>query len=153
MKFGKTLLAVLVVMFTIGAAYSRAEGELSIQPGLYSVRSSTKSNFDTEPRESTLERCIAVSEIKPETFLPDKDNCKISNLKSGKSKASFDMSCNQPDGTQAFTGHAEYSTTETTFSYKFVLKGPYQGKELVLNSEGKATRIGACETVSPPAAK
>lgn len=153
MRFGKTLLAVLVVMFTIGAGYSHAEGELSIQPGLYKVTSSTKSNFDTEPSERTLERCIAVSEIKPETVLPDRENCSISNLKTGKSNASFDMNCNQPDGTKAFTGHAEYSTTETTFSYKFDLKGPYQGKELVLNSEGKATRIGACEAVPPPAAE
>jgi len=153
MRFGKTLLAVLVIMFTIGAGYSHAEGELSIQPGLYKVTSSTKSNLDTEPRERTLERCIAVSTIEPETFLPDRDNCSISNLKSGKSKASFDMSCSQPDGTKAFTGHAEYSTTETTFSYKTVLKGPYQGKELILNAEGKATRIGACEAVQPPSAE
>jgi hypothetical protein len=153
MRFGKTILAVLVVMFIAGAGYSHAEGELSIQPGLYKVTSTTKSNLDKEPRERTLERCIAVSTIEPETLLPDKENCSISNLKSEKNNASFDMTCNQPDGTKAFTGHAEYSTTETTFTYKFDLKGPYQGKELVLNSEGKATRIGACEAVTPPAAE
>lgn len=149
MRFGITLSAVLVVMLIVGAGYSHAEGELSIQPGLYKVSSKTKSNFDTQPRERTLERCISVSQIEPETVLPDKDNCKISNLKSGSNKASFDMSCNQPNGAKAFTGHAEYNTTETTFSYKFVLKGPYQGKELVLNSEGSATRIGDCAQTPP----
>ena len=149
MRLGKRLLPALIIMFIIGAGYSRAEGELSIQPGLYKVSSKTKSNFDTLPRERTLERCIAVSTIEPETVLPDKDNCEISNLKTASNSASFDMSCKQPDGSKAFTGHAEYSTTNTTFNYKFVLKGPYQGKELVLNSEGSATRIGACAQVPP----
>ena len=122
---------------------SRAQNVINIKPGKYEIDSKTRTSFDNSLSKKTEERCIQGNKLSPEVFLPNRENCTISNLKDKGNGASYDMTCRTPDGV-ALTGHVEYQAQETSFNYKLQLKGPFQDKQIEINAEGKAKWVGDC---------
>lgn len=139
-------IGVLLIAVIALCAYNAhgEDGVLTIKPGVYKITGKTTTNLDEKPQLKTSEVCIPVSEIRPETMLPDKDTCTIDNIKSSENKASFDLQCKGPDGTSSLKGKAEYSTAQDSFKFKFNLDGVASGKEIKVNSEGSAKRTGDC---------
>jgi hypothetical protein len=135
-----TFLIVIVSMFS---AASMAEDEMTIKPGRYEILSSKRTSIDNALSKKTTERCIQGNTITPESLLPDRKNCVIKNLKRKGNSSSFDMECNTPGG-QSLKGHMEYNTKETSFKYKFNMKGPYEDGVLEIDASGSAVRVGDC---------
>lgn len=138
------LIAFLSVPVLPHAGALAKEGVLKINPGMYKITGSTKTNLDEKPQVKTSEVCIPESEIRPETMLPPDGNCKIKNLKSSDNKASFDIDCSGTDNVSTLKGKAEYSTDGDKFMFKFNLDGKSSGKEIKVDSEGSAERTGDC---------
>ncbi len=121
-----------------------AEGELSIKPGKYRLSKTTKTNFDTVPVTTTAEECITDPDLDPVSILPNRENCKIQNMKAEQNKTSFDFICKEPGSTSALKGHAEYSTEGDIITSNISLEGIYKGEELIVKSRGRGERIGDC---------
>lgn len=134
---------VMVLGLALPGAFA-AEGELSITPGMYRVTSSTRSNYDTQPTERTINRCITSKSLDPDTILQGKENCEIDNVVKSGSSASFDFMCKDPQTGRKLVGHAEYSSQGTSFSFNFKIDSPYGDKHLELTSQGTASRTGDC---------
>ncbi len=149
MSSGKfVILSIAIVFCLLPHSTVYAEGELSIKPGYYKLIKTTKTNFDIVAATSTTEECITDPDLDPESVLPNKENCRIRNLKSTKNNASFDFTCDKTGDKSALKGHANYSTGGNTISYQFKIEGLFRGKALIVESSGTGERIGDC--VSEP---
>ena len=134
--------SLIIIGFMFSAA-SMAGNSQTIMPGKYEVTSKMRTNIDNSLSKKTIERCIQGNTINPESFLPDKDRCSLKNLKIEGNNSSFDIRCTAPSGLD-LTGHMEFSTQETSFTYKFTLKAPYEDRVFELDGEGSAVRVGDC---------
>ncbi len=134
--------AIAICLLTSSVLY--ANGVLSIKPGKYKLTQTTKTNFDTVAATRTTEECITDPDLDPQSILPNKENCKINNLKTEENKTSFDFVCSEQGKTSKLKGKAEYSTKDNTISSNIRLEGFYDGRELTVESSGKGERIGDC---------
>lgn len=146
--FKVTPFAVFVIAFAILTGFisqdeSNAQDQPKIKPGNYEITTKMRSSLDNALSKKTLERCIQGDTINPKSFLPDPERCELTDLVKSGNKSSFDMKCTSPSGL-ILTGHMEYTVGETSFSYKFELEAPHEGKTLDIESEGHAKRIGEC---------
>ena len=123
---------------------AHAEGELAIKPGQYKLTKTTKTSFDSVPTTRTAEECITDPDLDPESILPNKENCKIENLKTAKNKTSFDFICTEPGKTSILKGQAEYGISNNTISSNIRLEGVSNGEEFLVESSGTGERIGDC---------
>ena len=128
----RIIILYIFIVLLLFSSSTYADGELSIKPGKYRITKTTKTNFDTVPATRTVEECITDPTLDPQSILPDKDKCRIKNLKSATNKASFDFSCEKSGEKSALKGHAEYSTQGNTILYEFRLEGSYKGRDLIV---------------------
>lgn len=135
---------VSVTLFLLCATVLHADGKLAIKPGKYKLTKTTKTNFDSVPATRTTEECITNPDLDPESILPNKENCEISNLKTANNKTSFEFVSTEPDKNSTLKGQAEYSTNEDSISSSIRLEGFYDGKKLLVESSGAGERIGDC---------
>lgn len=133
-----------IALLLVCSTFVFAEGELAIKPGVYKLTKTTKTNFDLVPATRTAEECITDPDLDPESILPNKENCKIENLKTATNKTSFDFICTEPDKTSILKGHAEYSINDDTISSNIRLEGVSNGEEFIVESSGTGERIGDC---------
>lgn len=134
-----------IALFMVCSVVAQAEGELAIKPGQYKLTKTTKTNFDSVPATRTTEQCITNPDLDPESILPNKENCKINNLKTANNKTSFEFVCTEPGKTSTLKGQAEYSTNEDSISSSIRLEGFHDGKKLLIESSGAGERIGDCD--------
>lgn len=134
--------SLIVIGFMFSTA-SMAKNDHTIMPGKYEVTSKMRTSIDNSLSKKTIERCIQGNTINPESFLPDKERCSLKNLKKEGDISSFDIMCTSPSGLD-LTGHMEFSTQKTSFTYKFTLKTPYEDNVFELSGEGSAVRVGDC---------
>lgn len=135
-------ICMMLCLFMINLAY--AEGELSIRPGKYKLIKTTKTNFDSAPVTRTTEECITNPNLDPQSILPDKENCRIENLKTAENSTSFDFICTEQGNSSSLKGKAKYSVDADIITSNFRLEGLYQGEELIVESTGKGQRLGDC---------
>jgi len=138
------IINIAIVICLLPSSVLHAEGELAIKPGKYKLTKTTKTNFDTVAATRTSEECITDPDLDPESILPNKENCKINNLKTAENKTSFDFICSEQGKTSTLKGQAEYSIKDNSISSNIRLEGFYGGKELIVESSGAGQRIGDC---------
>ncbi|MFA9408382.1 MAG: DUF3617 domain-containing protein [Candidatus Dadabacteria bacterium] len=143
-KYAISVINIAIVLFALSSGVLHAEGELVIKPGKYKLTKTTKTNFDSVAATRTTEECITNPDLDPESILPNKENCKINNLKTANNKTSFDFICTEQGKNSTLKGQAEYSTNESSISSNIRLEGLFDGKELIVESSGKGERIGDC---------
>jgi len=146
-KYSTFSIYAVFALWLLSPPLLHAEGELTIKPGQYRITKTTKTNFDTVPATRTSEECITDPDLDPESILPSKDNCKITNLKSTADKTTFDFTCTEPGNSSTLKGYAEYGTTGNSISSQVKLEGSYKGQKLIVESSGLGERIGDC---APP---
>ncbi|MEM7009211.1 MAG: DUF3617 family protein [Thermodesulfobacteriota bacterium] len=139
-----SLVLIILGIFILIPITLHAQGELSIKPGKYRLSKTTKTSFDTVPASRTTEECITDPDLDPQSILPNKENCTISNMKTSDNQTSFDFTCENVGKSSTLKGYAEYSTDGDKISSSIRLKGLYQGKELIVESSGSGERIGDC---------
>lgn len=122
-----------------------ADGELSIEPGKYKITKTTKTSFDTTAATRTSEECITNPDLDPESILPNKKNCTISNLKSENHKTTFEFICKESGKTSELKGYAEYSAKSGSISSQIKLEGSHQGEKLIVESTALGERVGGCD--------
>jgi len=143
-KYTISVINIAIVLFALSSGVLHAKGELVIKPGKYKLTKTTKTNFDSVAATRTTEGCITNPDLDPESILPNKENCKINNLKTANNKTSFDFICTEQGKNSTLKGQAEYRTNENSISSNVRLEGLFDGKELIVESSGKGERIGDC---------
>ena len=143
-KSGFYILLLTALFCGISLADSHSEGELSIQTGKYRITKTTKTNFDTVAATRTTEECITDPDIDPESILPNKENCKINNLKTSGNKTTFEFICKESGKSSELKGYTEYSTTNNMISSTVKLDGTFKGKKLLVESSATGERLGDC---------
>ena len=99
------VMAACAALATIACAYAvEAQDVLEINPGRYSINKSTETNYDTEPQLFSDEKCITDSAIDPRALLPDKEKCRVENVKKGDNSISFEYACSKKDEFNAING-------------------------------------------------
>lgn len=143
-KYKILIFNIAIVICLLPSSVLYADGELVIKPGKYKLTKTTKTNFDTVAATRTSEECITDPDLDPESILPNKENCKINNLKTAENKTSFEFICSEQGKTSTLKGQAEYSAKDNFISSNIRLEGFYNGKELIVESSGAGERIGDC---------
>lgn len=92
--------------------------------------------FEMPPQN--FQSCVKQEDVdKSKQYQTQRDqDCEVKNMKQSGNKVSFDVACK--DGT---TGHAEYSSTETTMSGKTVMNREGTAMTMVMS----AKRVGDCK--------
>ena len=138
------LIALLIIAGVMFQSESLAQNVITIKPGKYLIESKTRTSYDNSLSKKSEERCIQGNSLRPQVFLPDREKCTIQNLKETGKSATFDMTCQTPNGAN-LKGHVEYSSSqETNFKYKLNMKGPFQNQEVEISAEGDAKWVGDC---------
>lgn len=143
-KYASISMFIVFAFWFWSAAYVFADGELTIKPGQYKITKTTKTNFDSVPATRSSEQCITDPDLDPESILPNKDNCKIENLKSADNQTTFEFVCIEPSNSSKLKGYAEYGTNGNSISSKVKVEGTYKGQSLIVESIGTGERLGDC---------
>ncbi len=142
------VLMTLTILMFAAAAFTGARADkttLDVTPGKYVINKETSTNLKPEPLTRTEEKCITESKFDPETALPDRESCSVSNMKKSGNKVTFDIDCKGSAQMLPMKGKAEYSATDSTLSWNLNMKGMMQDQEVTVNSKGEGKRVGACE--------
>lgn len=137
-------ICILTTLILISPTASHAEGELEIKPGKYKLTKTTKTNFDTAPVTRTAEECITDPDLDPQSILPNRETCKIENLKATENRTSFSFACTELGKNSTLKGQADYSINGDTITSNIRIEGVSQGKEIIVESKGTGEWIGEC---------
>lgn len=133
----------LIVFIALSSSFA-ADDSIKVVPGNYSVTTTTRSSFNTEPEISTDDECIDKDSVDAKDFLPD-PKCTVSNLKKDSNKLSFNMKCEGDQTMPAMTGTAEISATSKTVKSDYKMVGTFQGREFSVNSKSEGKLTGPCK--------
>lgn len=140
-KFSLIVSFVMLLSFTTAGA---ADNSIPIVPGQYSVKRTTSSNLNPEPKTETVENCIPTDSFNPSMALPDA-SCTANNIKKSGNKLTFDIKCDGGQSMPPMTGKTKVSTTSSTLKIEMDMLTTFQGKEFAINSKSEAKRIGDCK--------
>ncbi|GJM14836.1 MAG: hypothetical protein DHS20C13_01630 [Thermodesulfobacteriota bacterium] len=138
-----SLIVLFIVVGCISTA-SLAEDSIPVVPGQYSVKSTTTSNLNPEPKTQTEEHCIPIDKFTPSMALPDA-TCTASNIKKSSNVLTFDIKCPGNDQRPPMTSKAEVVTTKSTLNIKMDIVNTFEDKVYSVKSLSEGKRIGECK--------
>jgi len=138
-----TLIVSLVVLVSFSGSWA-ADDFITVVPGKYNIKTTTRSNMSPNPQIETQEHCIGKASHNTKSFLPDDENCSASNVKKSGNKITFDFKCTGDERMPAMTGKADASASSSTLSSHFKMTGVAQGQEFSVDTTSEGSRTGSC---------
>lgn len=132
----------LMVLVSSSGSWA-ANDSITVVPGNYKIKTTTRSNLSPNPKTDTEEQCIMDTSFNPKMALPD-ESCSAINVKKNGNKLSFDFKCEGNQRMPAMTGKADANTTSSTLSLHYKMVGVMQGQEVSVDSTSEGKRTGDC---------
>lgn len=140
----KLSLSVLFIVLGCFSTAMAAEESIPLVPGQYSLKSTTSSNLNPEPKILTEEHCIPVDKFTPSMALPD-PSCTASNVKKSSNVLTFDIKCPGNDQRPPMTAKSEVVTTKSSLNIKMDIVNNIDDKIYSVKSLSELKRIGDCK--------
>ena len=143
MRHSISLLCVLAMFVLAPVAFADEEAAITIEPGKWRFRSTSKMPMSTQEQKKDTIRCVKNGRMTPGEFLEDSPGCVLSNVKVSSSAMSFDMKCSHGGGTTL--GSAEYRSEGKKLHGKVSMTMKHGGMSMAFDESVVGDHLGPCD--------
>ena len=143
-KYGIIITALILVSQISFTGAGAEDATLAINPGMYTINITARSNMSPEPKSTVRDICIEKDVFDPKTALSSLEECLVDNVKKTGDKVDFDIECKGGERMPAMTGKGDCRTSKTELYCHFKVVGMFQGQEFSIDTVRDGKRTGEC---------
>lgn len=144
MKYGIIITALIFVSQISFTGAGAEDVTLDITPGMYTMKSTTKSNMSPNPKITIKDMCVENEVFDPNTALSSLEECTVINAKKDANQVDFDIECKGGQRMPAMTGKGQCDTSKSELNCHFKMVGTFQGQEFSIDMVREGKRTGDC---------
>ena len=134
------LVICFVIIGVVGCNRGPEDVSINIKPGEYEINITKTHKGKEDPKKITNTTCFAEAKFDPFNVSGMKDTCKMVNINKVEETVSFDVECNEPDG--SIMKHSyEYGANGEKLTW--TIKG-FENDEVLFETKGTGQYVGEC---------